>query len=211
MSFVILVAFAICVQQTANANDGQQKEEMTTIAAGNLSFRALNLKLTENDKERFFAKVKKTKGCWIWDGARWDNGYGVFTKDGKNLKAHRISWLIHFGKIPAHLCICHTCDVKWCVRPDHLFIGTHGDNMRDMERKGRSRHLSGDDHAYRKNPELHARGEQCHNSIFTKDQVLEIRRLYSAGGIYQKELAEMFGTDQGNISAITRRITWKHI
>lgn len=90
------------------------------------------------DEEKFWSKVAKSDGCWEWQGARRGNGYGVIYKQGKGTQAHRLSWTITNGAIPAGMYVCHKCDNRPCVRPDHLFLGTHTDNMRDCGAKGRN-------------------------------------------------------------------------
>jgi hypothetical protein len=86
---------------------------------------------------RFWAKVNKTDTCWLWTGRCNRKGYGEFrSEDGSTQLAHRISWLIAYGKSPEP-CALHTCDTPNCVRPDHLFEGTKGDNNRDMYAKNR--------------------------------------------------------------------------
>lgn len=98
-------------------------------------------------EDRFWAKVDKSGDCWVWTASvfRERLGYGKF-QTGSNrgesrvAYAHRVSWELHFGPIPNGLFVCHHCDNPPCVRPDHLFLGTAADNVRDMDRKGRDRH-----------------------------------------------------------------------
>src|SRR5581483_3046477 len=91
--------------------------------------------------ERFWAKVLKTDGCWLWQGApAGKGGYGQLRINGnepKREQAHRISLRLAGIEIPVGMVVCHRCDNPPCVRPDHLFIGTYSDNMRDCYRKGR--------------------------------------------------------------------------
>jgi hypothetical protein len=89
-------------------------------------------------EERFWAKVHKTDGCWLWTGGH-SHGYGNLarTKQEGPILAHRYSYELAYGSFPAELHVLHTCDTPRCVRPDHLFLGTHQDNIADMARKGR--------------------------------------------------------------------------
>lgn len=97
-------------------------------------------------EERFWSKVQKMSkdNCWEWTGFRNDNGYGYMQVYGKNIRprkkigAHRMSYIIHFGDIPKGFCICHKCDNRNCVNPNHLFLGTYNDNIQDMIKKGRA-------------------------------------------------------------------------
>jgi hypothetical protein len=96
-------------------------------------------------EQRFWRSVAGTTvggdDCWLWSGAVGANGYGVLTRDGKRVYAHRISYEINVGPIPSCAFVCHRCDVRNCVRPSHLFVGSVGDNNRDMWDKGRGRGL----------------------------------------------------------------------
>jgi hypothetical protein len=88
---------------------------------------------------RFWEKVKTGDGCWTWTGSLSGHGYGTICLDGRGTQtgAHRASWLLHHGEIPRGLYVLHKCDNRACVRPDHLYLGTHQQNMTDMARKNR--------------------------------------------------------------------------
>lgn len=93
-------------------------------------------------EERFFRYVKKTPGCWIWTGNKYRCGYGQIgigsRTDNSRTKAaaHRISYELHIGKIPKNSYVCHTCNVKECVSPYHLYLASHKQNMIDASRDG---------------------------------------------------------------------------
>ncbi len=97
--------------------------------------------------DRFWEKVNKNGkqmphvpelgNCWEWTAVKFANGYGTFSKEGKTVKAHRFSYELHFGAIGLGKDVCHKCDNKPCVRPDHLFEGTRSENLKDCVAKGR--------------------------------------------------------------------------
>ena len=97
------------------------------------------------------AKVAVHKsGCWLWTGATRAEGYGrIMIRSHVVDYAHRASWMIHYGDIPPLLNVCHKCDVKNCVNPEHLFLASQYDNMQDMVAKGRSRTNKGKSYAHR--------------------------------------------------------------
>src|SRR5215472_3524235 len=133
--------------------------------------------------ERFWAAVTKTDGCWIYQhvGRR---GYGKILVSGRHMRAHRFSWELHLGPIPDGMIVCHHCDNPACVRPDHLFVGTHANNTADKMQKGR--HVV---------PIVlnRARGERHHMTTITARDVRRIRKLYATGKYSQQKVGDMMG------------------
>lgn len=89
--------------------------------------------------ERLERTKRRQDGCLIWQGPPQPNGYGCLKVNGRKIDVHRHAYMLAYGDIPSGLCVCHTCDVRLCVEPTHLFLGTRGDNNRDMATKGRAR------------------------------------------------------------------------
>lgn len=151
-------------------------------------------------EERFWRYVKKGSGCWEWQASRHaPGGYGIIAAPGSTpmLKAHRVSWEIHYGPIPQGMHVLHKCDNKGCVRPDHLFLGTHEDNMRDMKEKGRAR-----------GPAM--KGQQNGYSKLTDNQAKEIISL-KRNGWTSRQLSERFGVSRPQIDRIVSGASWKHL
>lgn len=125
-----------------------------------------------------------TNGCWVWQRYRDPCGYGRFGMVGTpHVLAHRLAYEAFVGAIPEGLHVCHRCDNPACCNPEHLFLGTHHDNMQDRSRKGRSA------------------------SVLSPEQVQEIRSLH-AEGVTQRQIALRFGVSFQQVSRIIRRERW---
>lgn len=147
--------------------------------------------------ERFWSKVIKTEGCWGWLRSKNKAGYGKLGRGSRGdgwIFAHKVSWILHYGPIPAGKCVLHKCDNPECTRPDHLFLGTQLDNIKDMNRKGR----------HKSNSEAIS-GEKCYRAKLTPEQVIEIRSRTET----RKELAKQFGVGRHIIDCIKAGKTWK--
>lgn len=126
-------------------------------------------------EERFWPKVKRGRGCWIWTAAKDRKGYGIFAlAPGKRVRAHRFAWEQEHGPLPAGACLLHRCDNPACVRPAHLFVGSREDNNADMDAKGRAwyQRYSEDQRArrrkaWRKRKRTRIRCGHCGHSFWT--------------------------------------------
>lgn len=138
----------------------------------------------------FWQQVEKTDTCWLWSRGRDLCGYGMLVReDGVTDRSHRMAWILTFGEIANGLCVCHKCDNPPCCRPDHLFLGSHTDNMRDATIKGRM-----------------AFGER--RSHFTEKDVVAIRVARQQGLTYRK-IAERFQSTPGVVRAIAVGANWR--
>lgn len=129
------------------------------------------------------------RGCWVWTGPSHERtGYAEIFVRGKREGVHRAMYRAVHGGIPEGLCICHRCDVRLCVNPEHLFAGTHKENLEDMARKGRS-----------------TRGARNGRAKLTLGQVQTIR----ASDLPQRALARMYGVAQSQVWRIKSGFGWK--
>lgn len=160
--------------------------------------------------ERFFEKVQKTQSCWVWTAARYRTGYGsIGLGDGRgSAKAHRVSWELHKGPIPNGIEVCHQCDNPLCVNPDHLWLGTHAENMRDMAQKKRS--TIGDRNPSRLYPERVARGERNGHAKLDETDVHALRIMARCGQKHG-DIARVFGISSSLVSMIAAGKRWHHL
>lgn len=136
----------------------------------------------------------QTNSCWIWQGSPTKDGYGQIKGHNREmLRAHRVSYMLHKGKIPAGLEVCHTCDTRLCVNPDHLVIGTRQFNEDDKVAKNRQ-----------------AIGEAHGKALLNSIKVKRIRRMYTKGATYDA-LASKFHVNRSTIAQVVLRRTWKHV
>jgi HNH endonuclease len=176
----------------------------------------------ESDIKRFWSKVYKTDKCWLWTRFFSKDGYGAFTLHNTKIRAHRLAYELTYGPIPDGLQVLHHCDMPFCVRPDHLFLGTVKDNVQDMLKKNRHQRendpeVYGDTmrkalwKRYDEHPETWPRGERARSAKLTEAQVREIRQRYAAGGVTQLQLCAEYGVTSGSLNGIITRRYWKHV
>lgn len=148
-------------------------------------------------------------GCWLWMKGLDKDGYGQASRQNKNIRAHRLSWLLNRGELKQGFVIMHSCDTPACCNPAHLSQALQIENNNDKMRKKRHRVASGDDHYLKRNPEARS-GEKSNWAKVTNAQAAIIRDRFAAGEM-QKTLAAEFGITRSAISGIVTRRTFIHI
>ncbi len=167
--------------------------------------------------ETFWNRIEKTEGCWIWHGDTQKYGYGRLNYHRKLYLAHRLAWILTNGPIPKGKYVLHRCDNPPCCNPDHLYIGTPADNVRDMiERnrmaRGDSKHVKkGLDHYYHKTPEKRLRGERHGMSKLNEAAVLSIRDRFARKEASAIQLGKEYGVDRSLIYMVAKRQIWSHV
>lgn len=138
------------------------------------------------------SKLDPDTGCRLWAKGLFRDGYGQTWYQGKNYRAHRLSYKVFVGPISDGLCILHSCHTPTCINADHLRVGTRTDNAEDRDLSGRQ-----------------ARGEAHGRTKLNWEKVRIIRQKYSSGDYTQAALSDLFGVSQKVVSDIVRGKTWK--
>ena len=145
--------------------------------------------------ERILKNIKKNKaGCWLWQGAIYRHGYAQIKVKRKTGYAHRASYLAFKGGIPKGKFVCHSCDVRHCVNPNHLWLGTRQDNETDKKRKNR-----------------HVAGSKNGRAVLSERQVKMARKRYETKRYTIVALAHEYGISDAAMSSLLKRKNWKHV
>lgn len=150
-------------------------------------------------RERFMDRVTKTETCWLWDTISNQGGYGSFTHLRRVMTAHRWSYELFVGPTIKGMDICHRCDVRLCVRPDHLFQGTRLENVQDMNAKGRGKLP----------PRM--RGEKHPKTRLKDHEVFEVRFGDSFSELSEREISKLLGVNRTLIGKIRRNELYIHV
>jgi len=150
-------------------------------------------------KSRLLSKVVKNQstGCWEWIGGKTKFGYGRMGIDDRTYSTHRVSYHLFIGAIPEGMCVCHKCDNPACVNPDHLFLGTQSDNMKDAYKKGRVKF----DEISKTNQ--YKKGHKAYNRILPDSLVIEIKRMIKLG-ISPSDIARKLNVKRQVVADIKR-------
>ncbi len=144
--------------------------------------------------ESFWRKVEVTSGCWLWIGAKWPSGYGyVHVRKDVMMPAHRLSYIASYG-VFRDVFVCHHCDVRLCVRPDHLFLGTNEMNVADCVSKNRQ--VNGSTHPLSK---------------LDREKVIQIFKKRNIYGFSLKQLSDEYGVAVAGLSRILNGKIWKFV
>jgi hypothetical protein len=143
--------------------------------------------------ERFETKVDQSGDCHEWTASFGGSGYGQFYFNYRKFSAHRKAYELYHGEIPDGLFVLHKCDNKKCVNPDHLFLGTHKENMRDKTVKGRQ-----------------VKGSAIEQAVLTEPQVVQIKQRLRQGDVHTL-IAKDFGVSRATVSMISNGTNWRHV
>lgn len=172
----------------------KRNDEEIITHKGNRNFFGNTRLETPDPITRIFIRTRITETCWIYEGKQFSRGYGRLRHKNKYHQVHRFIYESFFGPIEKGLVCRHTCDMRACINPKHILIGTTSENMKDMVERGRS-----------------LKGEKNHKAILTEEKVLEIRSKYKYRVYSYDRLALEHGVCKSAIANIVNRKTWKHI
>jgi hypothetical protein len=144
--------------------------------------------------KRFWSHARKENDCWLWEGMV-DRGYGRLRWDEHWFQAHRVAYFIEYGDFDPALKVCHACDVRNCINPAHLFLGTQADNIADMDAKGRR---------------VTVRGEDSGRAKATEETVRLVRVLRDEG-LTHEAIGRVVGLAKPTVGNILRGYTWVHV
>lgn len=158
--------------------------------------------MKQTTEERFWSKVSRMPNdeCWPWIPRHGGVGYGKFWLNKKIIGAHVASWILHFGGVPEGKEVCHKCDNRICVNPNHLFVGTRQENVADAIMKGRLRY----------GLRNLRRGEDHPNASIDDRRARIIKQLLTEGRLTRKQIAETVGVTGNVIDGIRKGVTWRH-
>lgn len=168
-------------------------------------------KYTPKRIDKFWSRVKigNPDECWEWQASCFPTGYGHLTIKGKSLYSHRVSWELTNGEIPDGLFVCHKCDNPPCCNPQHLFVGTPLDNVRDRDAKGRGRKQPKKFREEKpRQPRIMPTGESSYHHKLTWELVATIRQRYSMGDVTQTQLAKEYNVAISTISRLVHGFNW---
>ena len=151
-----------------------------------------------NVRDRFMAKVSKTDSCWLWTGAIDRHGYGTFTLSDNKRLAHRVAYELFVGNIPHEMCVCHHCDNRPCVNPEHLWVGTNADNVSDKILKGRSNQPS-------------RVGRNNGRTKLSENDVAAARFISGFARVPARDIAFQLGISQSAARQLLSGDTWSHV
>lgn len=149
----------------------------------------------EANRFAMFIEPELNTGCWLWAGAQHEQGYGLFSLHRRNVRAHRVSWVLANGPIPDSLVVCHKCDTPACVNPTHLHLGTQGENTRDAVARGLF---------------TPPRGVGFAKPSLTAAEVLEIVAMRQRGERL-RIIAERFGVSAGAVFGVVSGRSWARV
>lgn len=156
--------------------------------------------VSEADEVLFWESVRSGPKCWEWQGTK-THKYGRFYIGRRMFRAHRVSWVIHYGPIPRGLLVCHSCDNRPCVRPDHLFIGTAQDNTDDCVQKGRF---------YSPRIKDYAHADRHGQAKLTSETAVAAFNEVALGASLV-DTARKYGVTKNVIESLVRGLTWRSV